>query len=539
MSNNTPNDMKYLIWIDENVKGKKIQEYINKLKNNPELDNDFHQTYYQFDLSQNFQNFPYTINEYNNIKDSMDFIRTLSFNETIIIVSDNLFTGFVDKFQQNIADITIIPKIIAFGPNCPYKKDTPEFYRSGGHKQTFIQLKSFLDNEQKNDIFYPIQNYYGNPTKKPDEELLLFLEIQKREDLVLPMFYKQLLAKSNYNDNKNFIKTIYDEYKGDKKYFDVLKQIISVKDIPVQLLSKYYIRIYTIEGFFYKNIKIDLLDNNPKKFNKYCPFIQTLYEGLEKKALDICKNPVLYSAQLLSDKQVSIIKNFKNNYINRTDRLQNFPFSVLFSKSFLSFSKDIEIAKKFLSLGKNGKNAILILEKDLNNNIYLHSHADISKLSESRKENEALFFPFSAFAIKEFIEKKGNEPHILKLKYLGKYIDDFKDNKRNINMEQNLPNNNFKNLFLKSGLIDKKTNINDLKIKDFSEKGLYSKSGLNEGKTNNNTIEIKEIENQEKFNSSQISQSKRKCNKYYYFLLLIIPVLGLILYYMITSIKSR
>ena len=172
MSNNTPNDMKYLIWIDENVKGKKIQEYINKLKNNPELDNDFHQTYYQFDLSQNFQNFPYTINEYNNIKDSMDFIRTLSFNETIIIVSDNLFSGFVDKFQQNIADITIIPKIIAFGPNCPYKKDTPEFYRSGGHKQTFIQLKSFLDNEQKNDIFYPIQNYYGNPTKKPDEELL-------------------------------------------------------------------------------------------------------------------------------------------------------------------------------------------------------------------------------------------------------------------------------------------------------------------------------------------------------------------------------
>ena len=77
MSNNTPNDMKYLIWIDENVKGKKIQEYINKLKNNPELDNDFHQTYYQFDLSQNFQNFPYTINEYNNIKDSMDFIRII------------------------------------------------------------------------------------------------------------------------------------------------------------------------------------------------------------------------------------------------------------------------------------------------------------------------------------------------------------------------------------------------------------------------------------------------------------------------------
>ena len=269
----TPNDSKYLIWIDQNVKGQKIQGYINKLKNNPELEYDFLQTYSQFDLSQNIQNFSYFVKEYNNIKDSMDFIRTLAFNETIIIVNDNLFTGFVDKFQQNIADISIIPKIVVFGPNCPYKKDTPEFYRSGGHKKTFSKLQSFLVSEQKNDIFYQTQNSPSDQITEPYEELLLFLEIQKREDLVLPMFYQKLLAKSNYNDNKNFIKKIYDKYKGDKKYYGLLRQIMTVKDIPVELLSKYYIRIYTIEGFFYKNIKIDLLDNNPEKFKIYRPYI--------------------------------------------------------------------------------------------------------------------------------------------------------------------------------------------------------------------------------------------------------------------------
>ena len=134
MFNNTPNDMKYLIWIDENVKGKKIQDYINKLKNNPETDYDSNATYSKFDLFQNNKNYPYIIKEYGKIKDSMDYIRTLTFNETIIIVSDSLFEGFVDKFQQNIADISIIPKIVVFGPNFPHKKDTPEFFRSNINK---------------------------------------------------------------------------------------------------------------------------------------------------------------------------------------------------------------------------------------------------------------------------------------------------------------------------------------------------------------------------------------------------------------------
>ena len=66
-------------------------------------------------------------------------------------------------------------------------------------------------------------------------------------------------------------------------------------------------------------------------------------------------------------------------------------------------------------------------------------------------------------------------------------------------MEQNLPNNDFKNLLEKSGLIDKKTNINDLKIKDFSQE-------------KNNIIEIKEIKKPEKPNLYQPYQSRCKCN---------------------------
>ena len=77
-------------------------------------------------------------------------------------------------------------------------------------------------------------------------------------------------------------------------------------------------------------------------------------------------------------------------------------------------------------------------------------------------------------------------------------------------MEQNLPNNDFKNHFAKSGLIDKKKNINDFKIKDFSKNEHFSNSGLNEKKTNYDDSEVKKIE--KPFISSQPSQSKHKCN---------------------------
>ena len=51
----------------------------------------------------------------NNIDSSINFLKNLKFNETIIIVNECVFIDFVEEFHENLKDIYFIPKIIIFG----------------------------------------------------------------------------------------------------------------------------------------------------------------------------------------------------------------------------------------------------------------------------------------------------------------------------------------------------------------------------------------------------------------------------------------
>ena len=141
-----------------------------------------------------------------------------------------------------------------------------------------------------------------------------------------------------------------------------------------------------MEGNFYKKMKMDLLDDNInlKKFQFYIPYIKTLYEGLEKEALKTYVGKELYSAQLLSEQQIQQLKNFKKNRVTN-----DLPISIVYSKSFLSFSKVKSEAENFM----NNKNAILTIVKS-ENKYDLLTHADIENISDFKKEREVLFFPF-------------------------------------------------------------------------------------------------------------------------------------------------
>ena len=108
------------------------------------------------------------------------------------------------------------------------------------------------------------------------------------------------------------------------------------------------------------------------------------------------------------------------------------PGAIVFSKSFLSFSKDIEEAKRFIfrnqKLREDENNnlsiVLFIIEKDNNLDYSLSTHADIEKISVLPNEKEVLFFPFSSFEIKEIKEKSLNydKYYEIKLLYLGKYL---------------------------------------------------------------------------------------------------------------------
>ena len=440
----------------------------------------------------------YDIYLFNEIDSALKYLLQLKFVETIIIVNNDLYNKFIKEFKKKLVEITIIPKIFIYSPenkasSILINNKIKKFY-SYGVITSVHQLKAVLNSLGKKKA---INLKNSSPITSVDDKLI-FDQITDKKDLAFQAFYKVFIfnEKKSSNceslccccrrtgdtkrpgasaknqkmgdkdcqfapiDNEEFIQKMSEEFGNDKTYNELLNQINDISDIPIELLSKYYIRLYTLDGNFYRKMKIDLLDDkNNQSDMVYIPYIKTLYEGLEKGALTSCDDKTLYSAQKLSEKQIEDLEKYKKS------KKEGYPISTVFSKSFLSFSKEETIAKRFLV---NGKNAILSIryeknEKNEKTKKILFSQADIEELSVF-KEKEVLFFPFSAFGVDEFY-KDNDEIYKLKLIYLGKFIEEFLD-KKNFS----LPQTKFKNEFMKSGLGNQKKINSEIKMNEVIQK---------------------------------------------------------------------
>ena len=178
--------------------------------------------------------------------------------------------------------------------------------------------------------------------KKSDEAELIFEYIDKKEKLIFPLFFKTLIDNESNNSLEKYNNLLYKTYsKENEEIKKLLSQIISRQNIPVEILSKYYARLYTLYSNFYLDLNKDLRLN---KIDKNLPYIKTLYEGVKLKSLLLSTDNKLYRGSIISNKEINDI----NSYLNK--KVKDLPGSIVFSKSFLSFSKDEKEAKKFLDM---------------------------------------------------------------------------------------------------------------------------------------------------------------------------------------------
>ena len=233
-----------------------------------------------------------------------------------------------------------------------------------------------------------------------------------------------MIESSTREKIDEFTKLLYNKYSSENKSIKLLlNKIKSIPNIPIELLSKYYSRIYTIESSFYRDLNKDLRNNQK---NNYLPFIKVLYEGVKLGSLSLASNNNLYRGSLISNYEIILIKNYLKN------KIPGLPGAIVFSKVFLSFTKVKLIAEKFLNSGKKSDNlskVLFILEKDDNIDYSLSTHSDLENVSFFPDEKEVLFFPFSSFEIKEIKTSITNNEniYIINLLYLGKYIKEFKE----------------------------------------------------------------------------------------------------------------
>ena len=86
-----------------------------------------------------------------------------------------------------------------------------------------------------------------------------------------------------------------------------------MKNIPIEILSKFYARLYTINSDFYKNINKELRLN---KIDNYILFIKTLYEGIKLKALPLSSDKILYRGAKIYNSEIDKIYDYLNKKIN-------------------------------------------------------------------------------------------------------------------------------------------------------------------------------------------------------------------------------
>ena len=424
----------YVIWVD------------------PSIDNGENKRY-----AKDLENYSYLkVKCFKDIKNAIGEIKKIKFQETNIILSGKIYSDFIDKFQENIKDISIIPKFFIFSKKFDKSQINymDPFYVSGGIHDIFPEIKK------------DILNLFNGINSNIEKEGQLTIEyIDVKEKLLLPILFKSLIDEIPYEQIKNFNETIYQNYSKESKNFNKLLQLIkSSGKIPIELLSKYYARMYTAESYnedniFHFNTNRDLREN---KNNIYLPYIKTLYEGIKLKSFPLASNQTLYRGAFLSTDEIDTIKRFLENK-NNNGLLGAFAFS----REFLSFYKDKNIVEQFFkNITSNNyflKKVLFILEKEKNIDYKLSTHVDIEKIS-FKNEKEVLFLPFSSFEIKEIniINEKGYE---IKLSYLDKYLKEL--DKSIINSENNIPETQFKKQIIESGLIkpEQITNYKNLFIK--------------------------------------------------------------------------
>ena len=120
--------------------------------------------------------------------------------------------------------------------------------------------------------------------KKEYDTPLTFEYIDCLDKLELPLLYQSIINITKIDKIENYNEYLYLNYaKEDNQIEILLNDIYKVPKIPIELLCKYYIRLYTMESNFYKNINYDLR-NGAKQNN--LSFIKILYEGLKLTVLE-------------------------------------------------------------------------------------------------------------------------------------------------------------------------------------------------------------------------------------------------------------
>ena len=402
-----------IIWIDEKVNNSENQSYLEKMK-------------------KDYPNIKITV--YDNLEQGFNEILKLEFFSIFVIVSGRLYSKYYHKLEENLVNIKCIPINLIF-TSSKFKKilertepDTEQvisydiqksinnsFYNSGGVFDNYEEVANYLNIFNSN---FSKKQINGKLYNLSYEGLFTFNYLKSEVELLAPILYKDIITKKKilYDEIKKFNEFLLSYNNTDINY--LIEPLSLLKKIPIEIISKYWTRVYTIESKFYRELNNKLMKSDIQLYDIY---IRTLYFGLDSNSLFSNIDDNLYRGSMISENEIEKIINCKNQKV------------MVFCKAFLSFSNDPRVAINFLKGSSNQKGSCHVfyelnpIDKNEINN-YNISNIIVKDYSVLKNENEILFLPGSSFEIKD-IQKSVNIDGIdtckITLGYIGKFNKDF------------------------------------------------------------------------------------------------------------------
>ena len=190
--------MPHTIQIDENIDNEENTKYLKKLESIGLL----------------------SLKLFKEVYGAINHMKNINFLETKVIISDSLYSEFVEQFKENIRDMCVAPKIIVFTKNKEefnknnkeYRNNSNLFYKFGGIVTTFDEIKQFLKNENK-----------SQKMKKTDDIQLTFEYIDSIGKLKLLIYFKTLIDNASIDNLDEYTNLLYNTYSKDN---EELKNII-------------------------------------------------------------------------------------------------------------------------------------------------------------------------------------------------------------------------------------------------------------------------------------------------------------------------
>ena len=268
--------------------------------------------------------------------------KKIKFYLTYIIISGTLYPDFIFELKNIEDKILTCPKIIIFTSESTkekiknMKEINDSFYNIGGITISFEEVVSFLN---KN-VFGKELNIIRTLTRKKIQTGgdFSFQLIENKNDLIGPVYLSDLIIKPYKLEY-----TIFDKYLIDN-YGDIMKALITQiykVNCPISLRIKYWLRAYTLETKFYKDLNSDLMKGQTKI---YLPYIKLLYSGLTDKCINVNVKDDLYRGALINKEEIQNLINHKNKRKN-----SELPYELIYCKSFMSFSLEKSVALEFMN----------------------------------------------------------------------------------------------------------------------------------------------------------------------------------------------